>query len=96
MKLPLVSVLIYIYVCVCVCLTFVSIGFLRGVKKKKNMKLVSEINCRNKSGLYAFKKTRNLRGKKKKKGTLHFQRFNFWALFLQGLGPIYLHIQQLQ
>jgi len=37
MKLPLVSVLIYIYiyVCVCVCLTFVSIGFLRGVKKKK-------------------------------------------------------------
>jgi hypothetical protein len=60
------------------------------------MKLVSEINCRNKSGLYAFKKTRNLRGKKKKKGTLHFQRFNFWALFLQGLGPIYLHIQQLQ
>jgi hypothetical protein len=26
---------IYICVCVCVCLTFVSIGFLRGVKKKK-------------------------------------------------------------
>jgi hypothetical protein len=76
---------IYIYMCVCVCVFNICFDwFSKRCEKKKNMKLVSEINCRNKSGLYAFKKTRNLRGKKKKR--------HFALSKTQLLGPFFYKV----